>query len=972
MAQVRKLQQGGSAEKQPKLFSYEGIGDFDVSDLVSSYASNVQNTLKTLNLNDKDYQRVADESLKIIKGIEDGTIKGRNSLGNFLSSDPTYSSTGTFNKRLFGLKKDDNYYRNIAAHVVSESIGSAPKYVKPTPQQSTEQPTKTKEKAPKQESYNLNIDNLINNEYFGGKGFDPARWDYNNSNTNLLNLLQSERQKIEGGDYSNKEDLLNRIDATIGSLNSGDYTNAVQVGSRLGADFRNYLKNPAWDQPTSDPNLDGDPNKQNLTDQPPAPNVPEEVTWFNPQDKQTYTGRYSDSGNLFISGGNAYPIKGEPVFELDGNKDNWYEFFSPDNLNLLEELFNYRNYDGKREQIYKVIESSERGSGDHVFDDKVSEKFVTNYRKWLEGRTAKIRETDFPLWRELGKALGTNADPSKGTFNPKWYDVFLGRGLGFQPQFPIEKGSLQDKRLEFTERLGEKTNEWLKRFFTNPERRPETQVRREGGIISYQSGGGFIPLNQINPSTIQSNVEASYLAWLKANGKENNQQSLDEYINLVNQSNQTYNQLKSQYNNNAIPNDAVRNFQRNFHQIGAGKVQNIAAALQQAGFNANPRTAPATSSYGYDIGSANESNIDGIFGVRTNNYFFTPQDLEGNGLNLGVDANGNIIQNLSTDPLKPGSIGVAPIDKPTTVNPANIHPVGTGRVSKIIGGIPKTRSGLGSNLPSATALGLGRLAGTLATNNRIARTLTDGIKPLLIDAPELSRRVTGDLPARSYLNNLAADARRRGSRPITSNANLQLANQLEYNRQANDLEVRGLLADKEALERTSAEARAVNDQNIIARNQVANQNRASQLQTIQAKANIEAQRRNANWSQAIAPWLAEKESIIRQNDQITREADLAGNRFLLQRNYEQAADAATNNLEAARQKYLSSGNPSGSWLTSPDYKSAYSNYTSAINNAYNQYNIDNTNAVKRSRLTSLFLKNGGNLEDITKKLIKKK
>ena len=272
-------------------------------------------------------------------------------------------------------------------------------------------------------------------------------------------------------------------------------------------------------------------------------------------------------------------------------------------------------------------------------------------------------------------------------------------------------------------------------------------------------------------------------------------------------------------------------------------------------------------------------------------------------------------------------------------------------------------------------LGTGRLIGTIATNNAIARGLKNSLSPLLLDPLQLRRQVVGDLATRNYMERLGAEANRLGARPITSDANLQLAQQLEYNNRANDYRTRGWLADKQAIDKTTAEAQKVADFNAEQRNTVANRNRAAMLGIRQAKANIEAQRKSANWQQAIAPWLMNMEMKFAENKKLNDQLNYQENQYTLGSQYDIAARQAQDKLNVAKANYLAiDGNNEAGWLTSPEYTAARNTYEQDLANATNTYQTGMLNARRKSLRYNPFLftyKSGGRLSYKEKALLER-
>ena len=204
-----------------------------------------------------------------------------------------------------------------------------------------------------------------------------------------------------------------------------------------------------------------------------------------------------------------------------------------------------------------------------------------------------------------------------------------------------------------------------------------------------------------------------------------------------------------------------------------------------------------------------------------------------------------------------------------------------------------------------------------------------------------------------------------GSRPITSDANLALGQALDFNNRAGEYRTKGYFADKQAIDKSTAEARQAAEQNAAARVDVSNRNRASMLGIKQAKANIEAQRRSANWQQAIAPWLMDKEMKIAENRKLNNELDYQESQYARGAEYENALRSAQTALNNSKAAYLAKeGNNEAGWATSPEYVSAMKAYNTAASKAMDRYRTGMITARKNTYKYNPFLfvyKSGGHL-----------
>lgn len=155
-----------------------------------------------------------------------------------------------------------------------------------------------------------------------------------------------------------------------------------------------------------------------------------------------------------------------------------------------------------------------------------------------------------------------------------------------------------------------------------------------------------------------------------------------------------------------------------------------------------------------------------------------------------------------------------------------------------------------------------RLGNSIRTNNKIANVLRDATKPVLLNTYERYSPVTGAFGYMQFMNGQAADIRRQTARPFTSDASLQLAGELEANRQARTLEQQGFLADNQEIKRTQAEALARQEDNMARRSENANRNRLAINQNNRELAQIDAVRRKQNW-QSVDNFMKDLETRMR-------------------------------------------------------------------------------------------------------------
>lgn len=506
--------------------------------------------------------------------------------------------------------------------------------------------------------------------------------------------------------------------------------------------------------------------------------------------------------------------------------------------------------------------------------------------------------------------------------------------------------------------------------------------KQEGGtIFKYQQGTGMSGV-QFNPNTTwydnyYSPTHRSLIDALKL-GKI----SYQDINNMQSDHARLYSMAGKNFLSNPYKSDSVRNYQEVFNNFGGGFGNTIGInnAFTSGRYNVSNKAYSGdnpTKSFvadGLYSGITDDRRLLGRKGDYNESQLQKMiNDYKGIGLDFYLDEADNYYKLRELNPSSPDK-GVNPYIGTIEEEEPELKGTTPAQITQELTGIsPNTGSpGLIGPKKRNTAsirwddvIGTGRLLGTIATNNAIARGLKNSLSPLLLDPLQIRRQVVGDLVTRNYMENLGAEANRLGSRPITSDANLALGQALDFNNRAGEYRTKGYFADKQAIDKSTAEARQAAEQNAAARVDVSNRNRASMLGIKQAKANIEAQRRSANWQQAIAPWLMDKEMKIAENRKLNNELDYQESQYARGTEYENALRSAQTALNNSKAAYLAKeGNNEAGWATSPEYVSAMKAYNTAASKAMDRYRTGMITARKNTYKYNPFLfvyKSGGHL-----------
>lgn len=166
----------------------------------------------------------------------------------------------------------------------------------------------------------------------------------------------------------------------------------------------------------------------------------------------------------------------------------------------------------------------------------------------------------------------------------------------------------------------------------------------------------------------------------------------------------------------------------------------------------------------------------------------------------------------------------------------------------------------------ANLLEYGRLAGTLINNNKIYEATKAGIIPNLQQSYHTYRNIIGDEATRNAFYTKAVEGENRAARPITSDADKNVAYRQEAKRIGDQLRIQGDIADNQEIRRTSDESNEHAWRNVQRDTDVANANRLELNRVSSALANLKAQKIAADWT-AIDNQLLAEVNNWKQNQQ---------------------------------------------------------------------------------------------------------
>lgn len=905
MALAIKLQQGGNA-------TYTMYGKtYNFNDLQKATDEGFDQYLSGLRRGDKDQQQFREAYQNIMSGIKDGTITFQD--GHYHDSLGRY--TNSKNK-----KKD--YYGLVANYIYSKQGKSG---------ETNWDGSTTIGKDLTKAIFNSdsgNVQDFIDLDPIDKK--TGKRGIKNRANylaDKLQDLANNFDSRYSGYSQTDKQNAINNINAAIkalrdGSIDSGDYLALSRAAG--GLDYRGMFGTGDDESPMQI--SDDGVSIPQQTEIPQTESTAQTTEQPTEQDFQAWADQnYPKITKAAIDQLRMDPIGGE------WSKKKLGEYM--DSLGQEGTLKLIRNLLYDKQYIFKNDGAVQKYLGVHPAVTNRTALTVALSRaqknNWLE----PIKEGE-PFYYIPGSE---NQERKSG-----W-------------AVNIKNGKMQEVSWQSVPSLYKKMQE---RFFT--------QYKKDGGTIKYQQGKSIQYNNIYAPG---DNIDTGYntylnrvfqanpvIGWMKSN--YNGEKATPNYADYVKRNvDQRYQYGINKYGNEPkyTANEGVRTFNTGYQNGGntlnytlfGNSNQDYAnktggAAYSLINFSRPNKNLRTGDSYQSD---ASKAYIDNALGLQTYSRVasLTDPNIKTGGFGQWGDywksqgntgayyyiANGDTTGQGQWIPTNDTTLhGYQPFvtqpEQPVQQGPgSNIDPTKEQPKKPIdLSGVADKLRGLAPDLVAAN-----RLFYSLRTNNRVADTIRRSLNPILIDTYERYSPVTGKFSEMQLRNRQAADVNRQANRPYTSDASLQLAGSLDANRQANDLQAQGFLADDAEIKRTQAEALARQEDNMYRRSKVANTNRESINKTNREKAELEATRLKSNWL-STDNFLSGLEQRMRQNYELDKD-----------RRQQFALQVAQDDVENQYQDYITPykqafmdytyKNPKANPYTSEEY----TNYMQAMKNA---------------------------------------
>lgn len=960
MALVLKMKEG---DKTPTLYTHYGK-QYEFDELQRSADVGFNDFLSSLKRGEKDQDKFREAYSNIMAGIKDGTITFKD--GRYYDSLGRYTNSEEKNK-------NKDYYGLVANYIYNKQ-GKSKEYIKPEDQ------TDTRIK------WNGNTgvgQAFLRNIYGSDKGNIADFWDLDpyNKETNSRSLAGRLSKTKSGLEYlynnfdslftgysdsdktqalSNLKDVIDRIsDSTI---DAGDYL--VLSKALGGLDFRNMFitdEGKSVEQQTSQEEQQG------------ARNQPGFLKWVQQKYPQ-FTGQLNNPVSMYSS----------RIY----NQDTWDKLKQAISKATDRDLF-YSLQTSLRDNTYNIMVEPYMGN---VFTD--SDPGFTR---------------EFSQLAILNALKNRNLLHSFGVDNPNLYYIPNTEGANRQTAWvwDSQNNTISEMSYHDIPYWRDKIyNEWLTTQSANdPSGYYSSRYRgyrfKRGGILKAQTGiklnqnanwysGVFSP--QIDHILSQLDKSPDYYRWIN---------------DMQDRHSEMFKAAGNNFQNKAYESSVVGDYQNLYKQGFNNEWENnpagynslgIQNAYNQGMFNAYGPTKRTSGDW------AGESNwkTDNLYSSitdyrrilgREGDYSDeqlqnTIESFKNKGYNFVKDINGyyklvpiedqspSLQEEISEDSKEvPVQGSEETLEK--KIPESYINPITITNKRKDLTSLKQAALGF---IPEI--VGAGRLFDSLRTNNKVSETIRKALNPVLKDTYELYSPITGAFSEMQFRNRQAANIRRVASRPITSDASLALAGNLDANRQASDLEYQGFLADDKEILRTKQEALKRQEDNTARRSAVANENRFSINKTNRERAELEATRLRRNW-QSRDNFLQGVEGRLRTRFEQDKERR---NNFRLQtalsdidQQYQDAIRGVNNEVEAWKAK-----NPGVSISAMPNYRN-YENFMREMSNWKNAqtykshagvygYSYDNAYLNKSPREIAAsynYYKQGGQLRPSTLHLINK-
>lgn len=465
------------------------------------------------------------------------------------------------------------------------------------------------------------------------------------------------------------------------------------------------------------------------------------------------------------------------------------------------------------------------------------------------------------------------------------------------------------------------TPSWLTNFNTKfvPDVPKNTQDNLfYNGTYNWQQGARHTVINT-NPVYNTSALVQAQIANLKSNKLTPDQINNNQDIHA----NWHYNYTGLQGTNYPKYDQNVQNYQNNYNKLGLNQIvlqgntfQDVASQLHRK-INAPHDSAKS----GY--------NPDGLYGAETDMRTYLPRlsdywngkEYDKTKLNQDINAFKTVGYDYYPDQ-KTGYMKIKPIVTNATTTPINNITGNTSILSQQFKQKKQSSPWLSNLIQNpelqAGILGASRVIADNYNNTNILNKYLSKIQAPLKESQEFDRNIYGDYAGQQQYNEQANQLESEARKPMTSDASLQLAGQLEAVNQGNKYREQGDLLNNQTIEKTREATLAQEKENAYNRVQTANENNALTQQVNQFKAGLQRDQKLKN-IQNWDTYLSQIESGL-----INKSADKYNQKQQLQDTYNKYIEESLIPTDAY-QNAVNQLNSSNAKYGTPEYNLAVAN-----------------------------------------------
>lgn len=483
MAQVKKLQGGGTPANPVDLFEWEGVGKYERKPMVQTLTKNLTAYADYLGLSGDRRTRFLDNGARAIKALESGHLR-RLANGSYEDASGVMSSTGKYDKNWLGRLRDtdNNAYNDIAGYFDT--------YMSKASVYDPDKAKKEAEEKAKKDKTKFSGDTFLQSglaqKYYAGN-FNTTDWFDHRDDKSRYNAIADYLDSVDYNAIYNKylwddsgidsaDDLKSRATVFTQNLRQGELDNSdYNTAAALGINLDTFLKKPEQTpkEPTKD-EQEASAKKAFIKEQTDAGKTPEqaEQLWNNQQTIQSYQAQADvDASNAQVA-------------DLNNNKafEDWYAAHNSPAQGQSYRLRGNASYDeGKMQGVMGGKSAKD------YFSTALSTDILTLKKQQYANDKAKsirhiLNNLDYGVKSGYFVDLGDGNYLIPHTFNANTYTGYV-----YNPSA---------KTYQYTSLLANKNwKNFVKSYYYNSKGWTLPTSNKYGGTLKLQGGGDFFQAN---------------------------------------------------------------------------------------------------------------------------------------------------------------------------------------------------------------------------------------------------------------------------------------------------------------------------------------------------------------------------------------------------------------------------------------------------------------------------------------------